>query len=392
MIKVKIPALDTSIEVDRLIDSVTGAKQSPTIVFIAGIHGNETSGLYAVKKVIRQIKESQIWVKGNIYAITGNMNALKEGVRYTEMDLNRIWTHEQIEKINGGQGDFVDEEYELIAMYSLVKQLMQIEKGPFLFLDLHSTSAFTTPFITISDSINNRKFSNKFPVPIVLGIEEYLDGPLLSFINEFGHIALGFESGQHNDIQAIKSSEAFIWLALVFSGCVRKKAVPNFDKYMQQLSAPKHLANEFFEIDFGYPINSSGTFKMQPHYINFDPIDKNQELALDESSNVTSPIKGRIFMPLYQEQGDDGFFVVTHISKFWLVLSKSLRRIHFYKVLRLLPGIRKYKSHKHILEVNPKTAKFLATEIFHLFGYRKKIDREDHWLFIKRDRKVTPLN
>ena len=85
------------------------------------------------------------------------------------------------------------------------------------------------------------------------------------------------------------------------------------------------------------------------------------------------------------------FFIVTKISKFWLILSKFMRRIRFYHFLKILPGIRQYKSSSHILVVNRKTAKFLATEIFHLFGYRKKIYKEGQWLFIKRDRKVTSL-
>ena len=39
--------------------------------------------------------------------------------------------------------------------------------------------------------------------PIVLGIEEYLQGPLLSYINTLGYVSLGFESGQHDNKQAI---------------------------------------------------------------------------------------------------------------------------------------------------------------------------------------------
>ena len=35
------------------------------------------------------------------------------------------------------------------------------------------------------------------------GIEEYLNGPLLSYINELGYVAFGFEGGQHDDISAI---------------------------------------------------------------------------------------------------------------------------------------------------------------------------------------------
>ena len=51
--------------------------------------------------------------------------------------------------------------------------------------------------------------------------------------------------------------------------------------------------------------------------------------------------------------------------------------LHFHHFLRLLPGVKSDKRNKHTLIVNPKTAKFLATEIFHLFGYRKKVIKND---------------
>jgi len=41
--------------------------------------------------------------------------------------------------------------------------------------------------------------------------------------------------------------------------------------------------------------------------------------------------------------------------------------------------------------VNPKIARFLAKDLFHLFGYRQQIYKDDQWHFIKRDRRITEL-
>lgn len=391
MIHVEIPALNKQIKIERIIGAIKGTNQTPTLIFIAGIHGNETSGVYAIQKVIKSIKNNNIKVRGNIYAISGNLNALKKGKRFEKEDLNRIWTHQKIKALNNGVVNYPAEVAEQKSIYTLVKNIVASEKGPFYFIDLHSTSAQTTPFITISDSINNRKFSKQFPVPIVLGIEEYLDGTFLSFINEFGHVSLGFESGQHTEIQSIKCSEAFIWLSLVNAGCIHKTNIKQFKKQKQLLANLSSLKGNFFEIDFRHLIQPKDIFEMQPNFNNFDTVSANQLLATHNSKPVLAPLKGKIFMPLYQKQGDDGFFIVTKISKFWLELSKFLRRIHFYYFLRLLPGIRQYSSDKNVLIVNHKTAKFLATEIFHLVGYRKKIIKNGQWLFIKRDKKIKPL-
>lgn len=393
MIKVFIKALEKEIKVERLIGSVLGSKKSPTVIFISGIHGNETSGVYALKNVLNTIKQENIPILGNIYALSGNLGALQKGIRYSKEDLNRIWTHANIEKINKSSVNGYSKDLnELIELYQSVKNIVNTNKGPFYFIDLHTTSSQTSPFITISDSINNREFSSKFPVPIILGIEEYLDGPFLSFINEFGHIALGFEAGQHYEKDSILNCEAFIWLSLVYSGCVKKKEILNYKNFKSLLADKKRLKNQFFEIKYRYEIKKEDDFIMNNGFLNFSRIEKNQPLANNLGSIVKAPFKGRIFMPLYQKQGDDGFFIVTKISIFWLILSKYFRKLHLHNLLRVLPGINQDKNNKHTLIVNHKTVKFLATEIFHLFGYRKKVLKNDKWIMSKRDRKTTSLN
>ena len=87
--------------------------------------------------------------------------------------------------------------------------------------------------------------------------------------------------------------------------------------------------------------------------------------------------------------GDDGFFVISRISKFWLRASRVARKLHFHQLLRLLPGVKSDKRKPYTLIVNAKTARFLATDIFHLFGYRKKVIEKDKFYFIKRDRKIS---
>lgn len=391
--KVHIAAFQEEIEVYRFIGQSLGRKGSPTLVFIAGIHGNETSGIYAIKKVLNSIKKENISLQGNVYAISGNMNALKKGIRFEKEDLNRIWTHQQIKKIKSKKTTNSFEEKEQLTLYEIVKLILSEENGPFIFLDLHSTSAKTNPFITISDSLNNRKFSKKIPVPIVLGIEEYLDGTFLSYINEYGHIALGFEGGQHDDIQAVYNCEAFIWLCLVNSGCVLKRKVKTYKKSKKLLRKISNLKGKFYEIDYRQSISSNDIFSMQPNFLNFDSINKGQELAALNKKEIYAPFKGRIFMPLYQKQGEDGFFIVTKISDFWLGISKILRKLNFYYFLRILPGIRQYKHDKNILIVNENTAKNLfRTELFHLLGYRKKISKRGNWLFFKRDKKIKPFD
>lgn len=383
-----IEKFDNKITVQRFLGTINGSKNSPSVIIIGGIHGNESAGVFALHKVIEEIEESNIKFNGNFYALSGNLNSLQKKVRFDEIDLNRIWTHEDIDYLKLSGTKFNTELDEQIELYDIIKDILSKDEGPFYFIDLHTTSSETKPFITISDSLNNRKFSSGFSLPIVLGIEEFLDGPLLTYINEFGHVAMGFEGGQHDDPKSIDNCEAFIWLALANSGCIPKKEIKSLSFYKHILSEYTNIT-DFYEIDYRYLVNESENFKMLNGYINFDEIRKDQVLALSNNKEVKATMNGLIFMPLYQDQGKDGFFIITKISKFWLKLSTIVRKLKMYHFLRLLPGIKKGDLNDHTLIVNPSTARFLAVEIFHLFGYRKQVIKDDKLHFMKRDRKVS---
>ncbi len=374
---------------DRIIGEIKGTKQTPTVVILAGIHGNEQAGVKASRKVLHKIKEENIKFRGNLYVIFGNINASKKGIRFEDIDLNRIWKKENIEDLNNGSIKHNAETKEQIEIYHIIKEVLNNDIGPFYFIDLHTTSSATVPFITISDSLNNRKFSSNFPVPVVLGIEEYLDGPLLTFINEFGHIALGFEGGEHHEEKSVINCEAFIWKALVHSKCLSKKDISNYEDYKKELSN-LCCKYEFFEIKYRYGLKKSEDFKMNSGFINFEPIKKNQHLAQSNGQLIAAGEDGRIFMPLYQELGEDGFFILQKISKFWMQTSILTRKLKINHFLRLIPGVEKDPNNNYTLIVNPRIAKFLAKDIFHLLGYRKQIYKDGKLHFIKRDRrKIT---
>jgi len=391
MSNINTKKLHNKVVFERCIGRKKGVKTYPSIIIFGGIHGNEQAGIHGLKKVIQNIDNENVKLNGNFYAIAGNLNALHKNIRFEVADLNRIWTDDHVNIINGSNKDLNPEEKEQSEIYHIIKEILATDKGPFYFIDLHTTSSETIPFITISDSLNNRRFARNFSIPVVLGIEEYLDGPLLTYINEYGHISLGFEAGQHNNPESIINCEAFIWQSLVTSGCIDKKEIKNYERYQQILiSHSKH--NGFYEIDFHYFLQDTEEFKMINGFNNFDNIQMQQVLALSNNIEVKANMNGQIFMPLYQKQGRDGFFIITRISRIWLQISAITRKLKLHHLLRLLPGIKQDPIYKYALIVNPRTAKFLTTKIFHLFGYRKKVVRDDKLHFIKRDRKVIEFN
>lgn len=387
MTKVYSKALDKAIKVGRIIGHCRGKKPGPTLIFIAGIHGNEPSGVFALQQVLKEIAEKNLVVSGNIYAISGNLWALEKGERYHKQDLNRIWTEESTTKLLNGELRPENEDVaQQIDLYDTISDILNSDDGPFYFMDLHTTSGKSAPFALLNDSILNRKFVSQYPVPLVLGIEEYLDGPLLSYINELGFVAFGYESGQHDDLMAIQYHIAFIYLTIAFAGCIDKKDM-DYHKYFGQLAKTSVHTRDIYEIYYNYRIGKKERFTMLPDFINFQNIRKGQEVALSNGETILAPKKGRIFMPLYQHQGDDGFFCIRSIPPLFLWLSIVLRNIRLDRILPILPGVRWVLPGRERLMVNKTVARFLSKQFFHLLGYRSKEIGADHMIIKNRERK-----
>jgi hypothetical protein len=375
-------ALDQKLEIGRIIDRIDGAKPGPCVVFFAGIHGNEPSGVFALHQVMQEIRTNEIPVSGSIVGIAGNLWALQRGERYHKMDLNRIWTQERMNRIREDSFQPSNEdEREQLAINEVLEKLLEEQKGPFYFFDLHTTSGETIPFIPVNDSLLNRKFAKQFPIPLILGIEEHLEGPILSYLNELGFVSFGFEAGQHDELSSIDNHIIFIYLSLVFSQLVEKRHVA-FEEYMESWSRVFGKHRSFFEIHSRYEVATDETFVMEQGFSNFQYVEAGTLLAHSNGEAIHAEFSGTMFMPLYQAQGNDGYFLIRKIPDIFLWLSKVLRQLKLDRLLPYLPGVKKAPESKGAFIMNLKIARMLAKPILHLLGYRSRHE-ETHQLIIK---------
>jgi len=374
--------IEDELEVGRVIGELRGDGPGPTLVFIGGMHGNEASGVFALNTVIEHLKKKKLPIKGSIHALSGNLTALEQSKRFHQHDLNRLWTKDKIRLIENGTDNLHQDQLEQKELLDKLKEIIANEHPPFYFLDLHTTSSLTVPFMLINDTIFNRRFADKFPIPVIHGIEEFLHGAILSYINELGYNAAGFEAGAHDDPEAIENHISFIYMVMVNTGCVKEGQVEDYQYWYQRLESIPADTLHIYEIRHRHQIKPKEDFKMKAFYFNFQRVFKGEKLALSNGIEVRSPINGRIFMPKYQLQGDDGFFIVVRASKFFMYFSKLVRQWRLDKLLPILPGIRRDKHHKGTLYVNLNIARFFAKEIFHLLGYRSRQVDKTH-LIIK---------
>jgi len=389
MTKIHSKALEKSTTVRRVINKLEGNTKGITIVIFAGIHGNENSGIFAIKEVFKTIRNLEI--NGTVYGISGNLKALELNRRFIDEDLNRIWTFENLERLIR-KNELNTEQKEQSEIFDLLNEILSLNPGPFYFIDLHTTSSKTQPFITINDALINRRFSKQFPIPIVLGIEEYLNGPLLTYINQLGYVSIGFESGQHDELDSINNHISFLYLLLVYTRILKEEDIAEFKDHFNSLKKASKNNTDIFEVIHMRRIQKHENFKMQNGFKSFEPIEKGTFLATSNGKPIKSEKKGILFMPLYQDIGEDGFFIIRKVNAFFLRLSAILRKMKVDNILVLFPGLNWEDKRKHVLKVDLKIARYFAKQFFHLLGYRsRQIDRTHLKLYNRARNAKTDL-
>lgn len=122
---------------------------------------------------------------------------------------------------------------------------------------------------------------------------------------------MGIESGRHDDPASVDLHEAALWLSLVTAGCLPADTdVVDLAACRRRLSRARDGLPDVFEVVYRRAIGPDDEFRMESGFANFTPVRAGDVVARDVRGPVPVPTDGRLFLPLYQEQGDDGYFVV----------------------------------------------------------------------------------
>ena len=168
-----------------MIARLGGAEPGPLLIAIGGLHGNEPSGVLALRRVAAALAEGP-GLRGDVVMLAGNVGALERGVRFVDHDLNRGWSPERLASLASrgdlghGRGD--PEDREQIELVEAIERSLASARGPAFLLDLHATSAEGIPFALCRDDPRARAFSAAFPVTLVLGLIEALSSTLAGFL------------------------------------------------------------------------------------------------------------------------------------------------------------------------------------------------------------------
>ena len=359
-------------EGEHLVASFGEENVGPTLMVFGGIHGNESAGVRAARRVAERIRDSDLRLCGRVFLFAGNTRALLKGVRFVDSDLNRHWADANVTR-NAPDSQLppqFSEDREQRELLEVLLPVIESAHGEVYALDLHSTSAEGVPFATVGDTMRNRRFATGLPVTILLGIEEQLEGTLLEYLNNIGAVTMGFEGGQHYAESTVNTHESLVWLAMERAGIIAWKDLPDAD-YHAQVVKNATGRPEILEVRYRHAITEEDGFTMHPGYENFQRIRKNEHLADERSGPVRAREEGLILMPLYQKLGEDGFFIGRRIRPFWLWLSALLRRMRIADLMHFLPGVHPTERGREVLRVDTAVARFFPLQVFHLLGFRK---------------------
>lgn len=354
---------------EREIGHAGGYAPGPSVICVAGLHGNEPAGVRALRRVFERILHDRLEIRGEVSGLLGNMAALERGVRYLDEDMNRVWARRRVEAVAAGQDvSGSREEGEQRELLDRLHRQFRFARGPVYLIDLHTASSDSAPFVILGDTLRNRELARSLPLPTVLGLEEHILGTLMEYATWQGHVGVAIEAGQHADPACVDRHESAVWLALGFAGVLDPAAIPERELHEQRLRRASEGIPSVLEIVHRH--EAAADFRMRPGFRNFQRVRSSEPVAEEGGHEVFSPSRARVFLPRYQDAGNDGFFLARKVSPAWLRLSSWLRRTPLPRWSTRLPGVRRHAEQPDTLVVDLRIARFLARKLFHLLGYR----------------------
>ena len=360
-------------QVERVLGRLRGRAAGPTLICVAGLHGNEPAGIDAFRRVIGPARgggrrasrrrpggagrqPARRWRGGAAFwSATSIGSGCRSGWRGCAPPPRRSPPRTPRQ----------------LALDDELEAAFAAARGPVFVLDLHTTSGPGPAFAVLDDTLANRAFALHFTVPLVVGLEEELDGTLLQHLLDRGAVTLGFESGQHDEPAAVDRAEAAVWIALDAAGLLPAGSRPEVAAARGLLAAAGAGLPRVVEVRYRLAVTPGDDFRMLPGFASFQPVGAGQVVARDRHGDVAVREPGRLLMPLYQPLGDDGFFLIREIRPFWLAVSTRMRRLRLDRFAHWLPGVRRHPELPNAFSIDRRIARWFALEIFHLLGFRR---------------------
>ncbi|MEM6394787.1 MAG: succinylglutamate desuccinylase/aspartoacylase family protein [Bacteroidota bacterium] len=310
------------ITTDRIIGHYRGEEPGPFVIAIGGQHGNEPAGVRALEQVFDLLDQEPsinpgFAFKGELMALRGNLPALAADQRFVEVDQNRLWLPERLSWPEDDPRLFA-EDHQIREIIDIIEiALEESDATEVAVIDLHTTTAEGGIFVIPGNSNDSRLLAAELYVPVVEGLLDGLKGTGLHFFQS-GYLkdkrpvrSLTFEAGSHYNPRSVDLAVAATLNLLRALGCVQTADVRTLhDELLREYGKPLPRRTRLAYI---HHIEPADEFTMLPGFENFHPVDAGIAIGRDKQGLVLSPKRGYVLMPLYQAQGQEGFFLVEDV-------------------------------------------------------------------------------
>lgn len=265
---------------------IKGKVPGPTSIIMGGVHGNEIAGVKTVENLIENLTIES----GKVYLAFGNPHAIKQNIRMTEKNLNRMF--KPIEELSVGETN----SYE----YKRAELLKTFLDQSSALLDLHNSSnPESQPFI-ICES-NSKAITEYFPIQkIVSGFDDIEPGGTDYYMNKTGKIGICVECGFHGDPISNEIALKAAYIFLTVRGHIKGEYTKNEHDYYRL---------------YGLHVTKTSRFKVVKKFPDFTNIDKGELIAYDGDEEIRSPDKSIILFARDRDSiGEEAFLLGKKIA------------------------------------------------------------------------------
>jgi len=230
----------------------------PTLVISGGVHGDEPCGVETIDFLREYFAENSI-LKGELYLMIVNPEAIKLNQRGVDYDINRLFLDELNPEIQGT--------YE----HQRVEELKPILEKADYYLDLHSAGNPAKSFsVALNKTPEHTEILNVLPVEFPsYDWGEKIQGTTMGWVNIHGGVGVAVEAGWQEDPAttqiAIDCAKAFL----------NKLELSNFK------NVPKPTFTKYLSILTSVLVGDYKTFDYAQTFDNFDPLEPGQLIATD---------------------------------------------------------------------------------------------------------------
>ena len=260
---------------------IIGKDQGSTSMILAGVHGNETCGVEAFKKILPNLEIE----KGRVLFCYGNPRAIKTNVRFAEVNLNRMFKKDKLLSANERNS------YEYKRAQFIKKYLNKAEA----LLDIHSSFTPNSRAFIICEA-NAKGLAKYLPADLVVsGFDQAEPGGTDSYMNSIGKIGICIECGYLGDSQAVEIAEKSIFAFFKARGHITNDIRPHKQSYTR--------------IYYLY-MTKTNKFNLVKSFDDFEEISKGQIIGIDGTQKIRAKKAGIILFAINSQKiGDEAFLL-----------------------------------------------------------------------------------